>query len=152
MIITVHLRNCRAAKPIAYLMNISTNRLPIVIPIKWERSLPPRLPLGNVILKFYDLVLYEECRRRVCCTSCKSSCLFGICEPVVNIKNIECTINDHAFEQCWIKAEIFEVRLSKRVAIMGSEHLQAWLLYSTKWFWSVSNYGWMVCCNLAYLP
>lgn len=44
----------------------------------------------------------------------------GISEPSVTIKNIECAIIDHAFENGWIKPQIPTVRTGKRVAIVGS--------------------------------
>lgn len=44
----------------------------------------------------------------------------GINEPAVTIKNIECAIIDHAFEQGWIKPEPPKVRSGKTVAIVGS--------------------------------
>lgn len=44
----------------------------------------------------------------------------GISEPAVTIKNIECAIIDHAFEQGWIKPEPPKNRSGKTVAIVGS--------------------------------
>jgi NADPH-dependent glutamate synthase beta subunit-like oxidoreductase len=35
----------------------------------------------------------------------KGACVLGINSPAVTIKNIECAIIDHAFEQGWIKPE-----------------------------------------------
>lgn len=46
--------------------------------------------------------------------------MLGINEPPVTIKNIECAIIDHAFEQGWIKAEPPKFRSGKTVAIVGS--------------------------------
>jgi glutamate synthase (NADPH/NADH) len=46
--------------------------------------------------------------------------VLGISEPPVTIKNIECAIIDHAFEQGWIKPEPPVTRTGKRVAIVGS--------------------------------
>ncbi|EDW78848.2 uncharacterized protein Dwil_GK12671 [Drosophila willistoni] len=93
-------------------------------------------PLGNIIPKWNDLVFHGEWQEalrqllqtnnfpeftgRVCPAPCEGSCVLGISEPAVTIKNIECAIIDHAFEQGWIKAEIPEVRTGKRVAIVGS--------------------------------
>ncbi|XP_017137128.1 glutamate synthase [NADH], amyloplastic isoform X2 [Drosophila miranda] len=93
-------------------------------------------PLGNIIPKWNDLIFHGEWQEalrqllqtnnfpeftgRVCPAPCEGSCVLGISEPAVTIKNIECAIIDHAFEQGWIKAEIPEVRTGKRVAIVGS--------------------------------
>ncbi|XP_043646379.1 glutamate synthase [NADH], amyloplastic isoform X1 [Drosophila teissieri] len=93
-------------------------------------------PLGNIIPKWNDLVFHGEWQEalrqllqtnnfpeftgRVCPAPCEGSCVLGISEPAVTIKNIECAIIDHAFEQGWIKPEIPEVRTGKRVAIVGS--------------------------------
>lgn len=79
-------------------------------------------PLGNIIPKWNDLVFHGEWKEalnqlmqtnnfpeftgRVCPAPCEGSCVLGISEPPVTIKNIECTIIDHAFEQGWIKAEV----------------------------------------------
>uniref|UniRef100_T1GHA0 Glutamate synthase (NADPH) n=1 Tax=Megaselia scalaris TaxID=36166 RepID=T1GHA0_MEGSC len=57
---------------------------------------------------------------RVCPAPCEGSCVLGISEPAVTIKNIECAIIDHAFEQGWIKPEIPAHRSGKHVAIIGS--------------------------------
>ncbi|XP_034109012.1 uncharacterized protein LOC117571121 [Drosophila albomicans] len=93
-------------------------------------------PLGNIIPKWNDLVFHGEWQEalrqllqtnnfpeftgRVCPAPCEGSCVLGISEPAVTIKNIECAIIDHAFEQGWIKPEIPETRTGKRVAIVGS--------------------------------
>lgn len=57
---------------------------------------------------------------RVCPAPCEGACVLGINEPPVTIKNIECAIIDHAFEQGWIKAEPPKFRSGKTVAIVGS--------------------------------
>lgn len=57
---------------------------------------------------------------RVCPAPCEGACVLGINEPAVTIKNIECAIIDHAFEQGWIKPEIPTIRTGKKVAIVGS--------------------------------
>lgn len=46
--------------------------------------------------------------------------MLGINEPPVTIKNIECAIIDHAFEQGWIKPEPPAHRTGKKVAVVGS--------------------------------
>lgn len=93
-------------------------------------------PLGNIIPKWNDLVFHGDWKEalnqllqtnnfpeftgRVCPAPCEGSCVLGISEPAVTIKNIECAIIDHAFEQGWIKPEIPSQRSGKRVAIVGS--------------------------------
>ena len=44
----------------------------------------------------------------------------GINSKSVTIKNIECAIIDHAFQQGWMRPSIPEKRTGKNVAIVGS--------------------------------
>lgn len=92
-------------------------------------------PLGNIIPKWNDLVFnnnwkealnqllqtnnFPEFTGRVCPAPCEGACVLGINEPPVTIKNIECTIIDHAFDQGWIKPDPPTVRSGKRVAVIG---------------------------------
>jgi glutamate synthase (NADPH/NADH) len=46
--------------------------------------------------------------------------VLGISEPPVTIKNIECAIIDHAFEQGWIRPVPPAIRTGKKVAVVGS--------------------------------
>nr|CAD7402429.1 unnamed protein product [Timema poppensis] len=57
---------------------------------------------------------------RVCPAPCEGACVLGINELPVTIKNIECAIIDHAFEQGWIRAEQPSFRTGKKVAVVGS--------------------------------
>ena len=93
-------------------------------------------PLGNIIPKWNDLVyqgnwkeaLYQllqtnnfpEFTGRVCPAPCEGSCVLGINAKPVTIKNIECAIIDHAFEQGWMQPELPKKRTGRRVAIIGS--------------------------------
>ncbi|XP_055603052.1 uncharacterized protein LOC129751528 [Uranotaenia lowii] len=93
-------------------------------------------PLGNIIPKWNDLVFhgswkeainqllqtnnFPEFTGRVCPAPCEGACVLGISEPAVTIKNIECAIIDHAFEQGWITPQIPAKRTGKRVAVIGS--------------------------------
>lgn len=93
-------------------------------------------PLGNIIPKWNDLVFHDDWKEalrqllqtnnfpeftgRVCPAPCEGSCVLGISESPVTIKNIECAIIDYAFEKGWIVAEPPLVRTGKRVAIVGS--------------------------------
>lgn len=49
---------------------------------------------------------FPEFTGRVCPAPCEGSCVLGISEPAVTIKNIECSIIDHAFEQGWIVPQV----------------------------------------------
>ncbi|KAL7287833.1 hypothetical protein TKK_0017905 [Trichogramma kaykai] len=93
-------------------------------------------PLGNIIPKWNDLVYqdnwkealnqllqtnnFPEFTGRVCPAPCEGACVLGISEPAVTIKNIECAIIDHAFEQGWIVANPPANRTGKKIAIIGS--------------------------------
>lgn len=93
-------------------------------------------PLGNIIPKWNDLVFqsnwkealnqllqtnnFPEFTGRVCPAPCEGACVLGISEPAVTIKNIECAIIDHAFEQGWIVPHPPTTRTGRRVAVIGS--------------------------------
>lgn len=93
-------------------------------------------PLSNIIPKWNDLVFrnnwkealdqllqtnnFPEFTGRVCPAPCEGACVLGINSPAVTIKNIECAIIDHAFEQNWIKPEPPVHRTGKTVAVVGS--------------------------------
>jgi glutamate synthase (NADPH/NADH) small chain len=93
-------------------------------------------PINNLIPEWNDLVYrgnwreaasrllrtnnFPEFTGRVCPAPCEASCVLGIIEPPVTIKNIECSIIDRAFDEGWIKAEPPSKRTGKRVAIVGS--------------------------------
>jgi glutamate synthase (NADPH/NADH) small chain len=93
-------------------------------------------PLTNIIPDWNDLVYrgkwreavrqlhatnnFPEFTGRVCPAPCEASCVLGINEPPVTIKQIERTIIDRAFEEGFIRPEPPETRSGKRVAIVGS--------------------------------
>lgn len=93
-------------------------------------------PLGNIIPKWNLLVFQNQWRQalnqllqtnnfpeftgRVCPAPCEGACVLGISEPSVTIKNIECAIIDHAFENGWITPQVPPFRTGKRVAVVGS--------------------------------
>lgn len=93
-------------------------------------------PLGNIIPKWNDLVFtdrwkdallqlsqtnnFPEFTGRVCPAPCEGSCVLGISEPPVTIKNIECAIVDQGFENGWIRPEKPSARSGYKVAIIGS--------------------------------
>lgn len=93
-------------------------------------------PINNLIPEWNDLVfrgLWEEALERlhktnnfpeftgrVCPAPCEGSCVLGISEPPVTIKNIEASIIDRGFEEGWVKAEPPRKRTGKKVAVVGS--------------------------------
>ena len=93
-------------------------------------------PLTNLIPDWNDLVYrgrwreairqlhatnnFPEFTGRICPAPCEASCVLGINEPPVTIKQIEKTIVDRAFEEGFIKPEPPEIRTGRRVAVVGS--------------------------------
>ena len=93
-------------------------------------------PLTNIIPDWNDLVYrgrwreavrqlhatnnFPEFTGRICPAPCEASCVLGINEPPVTIKQIEKTIIDRAFEEGFIHPEPATVRTGKRVAVVGS--------------------------------
>ena len=63
---------------------------------------------------------FPEFTGRICPAPCEASCVLGINEPPVTIKQIEKTIIDRAFEEGFVRPEPPETRSGKRVAIVGS--------------------------------
>jgi glutamate synthase (NADPH/NADH) small chain len=93
-------------------------------------------PIHNLIPEWNDLVYrgqwkealarlhktnnFPEFTGRVCPAPCEGSCVLGIHEPPVTIKNIEVSIIDKAFAEGWVVAQPPAVRTGKKVAIVGS--------------------------------
>ncbi len=93
-------------------------------------------PVNNLIPEWNDLVYrglwresldrlhktnnFPEFTGRVCPAPCEGSCVLGISEPAVTIKNIEASIIDKGFAEGWVTAEAPEKRTGKKVAIVGS--------------------------------
>lgn len=93
-------------------------------------------PINNLIPEWNDLVyrgLWEEAldrlhktnnfpefTGRVCPAPCEGSCVLGINNPPVTIKNIECSIIDKGWDEGWIEPEPPTKRTGKKVAIVGS--------------------------------
>src|SRR5262245_55216819 len=93
-------------------------------------------PLTNIIPDWNDLVYHDKWREavrqlhatnnfpeftgRICPAPCEASCVLGINEPPVTIKQIERTIRDLPFEEGFIRPEPAETKTGKRVAIVGS--------------------------------
>jgi glutamate synthase (NADPH/NADH) small chain len=57
---------------------------------------------------------------RVCPAPCEGSCVLGMNNPPVTIKNIEVSIIDHGWENGWVVPEPPKVRTGKKVAVIGS--------------------------------
>jgi glutamate synthase (NADPH/NADH) small chain len=93
-------------------------------------------PLGNLIPEWNDLMrrgdgkgaierLHEtnnfpEFTGRLCPAPCESSCVLGINQPPVTIKNIEVSIINDAWENGWVKPLPPERLTGKTVAVVGS--------------------------------
>ncbi len=63
---------------------------------------------------------FPEFTGRVCPAPCEGSCVLGIIEPAVTIKNIEYSIIEHAFAEGWVEPKKIAKRTLKRVAVVGS--------------------------------
>ena len=93
-------------------------------------------PINNIIPEWNDLVFrglwkealdrlhktnnFPEFTGRVCPAPCEGSCVLGIHEPPVTIKNIEVSIIDKGWEEGWVKPDLPEKRTGKKVAVIGS--------------------------------
>jgi glutamate synthase (NADPH/NADH) small chain len=93
-------------------------------------------PINNLIPEWNDLVYrgrweealkrlhltnnFPEFTGRVCPAPCEGSCVLGINNPPVTIKNIECTIIDKGFAEGWVQPEPPARRSGKKVAVVGS--------------------------------
>jgi glutamate synthase (NADPH/NADH) small chain len=63
---------------------------------------------------------FPEFTGRVCPAPCEGSCVLGIIQPPVTIKNIECSIIEHAFSEGWVEPKQIAVRTGRKVAVVGS--------------------------------
>ncbi len=93
-------------------------------------------PIHNLIPEWNDLVYrgrwrealdrlhktnnFPEFTGRVCPAPCEGSCVLGINNPPVTIKNIEYSIIERGFEEGWVVAEPPARRTGKKVAVIGS--------------------------------
>src|SRR2546426_532128 len=93
-------------------------------------------PINNLIPEWNDLVYrglwkealerlhktnnFPEFTGRVCPAPCEGSCVLGITDPPVTIKNIEYSIIDKGFAEGWVTPEPPEKRTGKKVAVVGS--------------------------------
>ncbi len=93
-------------------------------------------PINNLIPEFNDLVFrglwqealerlhktnnFPEFTGRVCPAPCEGSCVLGINEPPVTIKNIEYSIIEKGWEEGWVLPAAPRSRTGKKVAVIGS--------------------------------
>ena len=93
-------------------------------------------PINNLIPEWNDLIYrglwkealdrlhktnnFPEFTGRVCPAPCEGSCVLGINNPPVTIKNIECEITDRGWDEGWVLPEQPKVRTGKKVAVIGS--------------------------------
>ncbi|RUR00696.1 glutamate synthase subunit beta [Labedella endophytica] len=93
-------------------------------------------PLGNLIPEWNDLMWRGEGRQaierlhatnnfpeftgRLCPAPCEASCVLGINQPAVTIKQVEVSIIDQAFQNGWVDSHPPERLTGKTVAVVGS--------------------------------
>lgn len=93
-------------------------------------------PLGNLIPEWNDLVYrdrwrdaierlhatnnFPEFTGRLCPAPCEASCVLGINQDAVTIKQVEVEIIDNAFEEGWVTPNPPHLLTGKRVAVVGS--------------------------------
>ena len=93
-------------------------------------------PINNLIPEWNDLIYrglwkealerlhktnnFPEFTGRVCPAPCEGSCVLGMNNPPVTIKNIEVSIIDNGWEKGWVLPEPPKSRTGKKVAIIGS--------------------------------
>jgi glutamate synthase (NADPH/NADH) small chain len=93
-------------------------------------------PLGNLIPEWNDLTWRGEGRAaaerlhatnnfpeftgRLCPAPCESSCVLGINQPAVTIKQVEVSIADQAFGNGWVQPQPPGRLTGKTVAVVGS--------------------------------
>jgi glutamate synthase (NADPH) small chain len=93
-------------------------------------------PLGNLIPEWNDLVWrddwdgaierlhatnnFPEFTGRLCPAPCETSCVLGINQPAVTIKNVEVSIADRAIESGMVRPQPPEWLTGKTVAVIGS--------------------------------
>ena len=93
-------------------------------------------PLGNLIPEWNDLVWRDDWRAaierlhatnnfpeftgRLCPAPCEASCVLGINQPAVTIKNVEVSIIDRAWDSGWVEPQPADRLTDKTVAVIGS--------------------------------
>jgi glutamate synthase (NADPH/NADH) small chain len=93
-------------------------------------------PLGNLIPEWNDLVYrdrwheaierlhatnnFPEFTGRLCPAPCEASCVLGINDDAVTIKQVEVSIIEHAFDERWVVPVAPHAATGKKVAVIGS--------------------------------
>jgi glutamate synthase (NADPH/NADH) small chain len=93
-------------------------------------------PINNLIPEFNDLVFrglwkealerlhktnnFPEFTGRVCPAPCEGSCVLGLNNPPVTIKNIEYSIIEKGWDEGWVVPTAPRSRTGKKVAVIGS--------------------------------
>jgi glutamate synthase (NADPH) small chain len=93
-------------------------------------------PLGNLIPEWNDLVYrdrwrdaierlhatnnFPEFTGRLCPAPCEASCVLGINQDPVTIKQVEVEIIDNAFDEGWVVPMLPDKMTGKKVAVVGS--------------------------------
>ncbi|HVU34337.1 MAG TPA: glutamate synthase subunit beta [Opitutaceae bacterium] len=93
-------------------------------------------PINNLIPEWNDLIYrglwkdaldrlhktnnFPDFTGRVCPAPCEGSCVLGLNNPPVTIKNIEYSIIERGWEEGWVVPEPPKARTGKKVAIIGS--------------------------------
>ena len=93
-------------------------------------------PHGNLIPDWNDLVYHDKWRAaidrlhatnnfpeftgRLCPAPCEGSCVLGINDDAVTIKDIEVSIIDRAYAEGWVTPQLPATRSWKKVAVVGS--------------------------------
>ncbi len=93
-------------------------------------------PVNNLIPDWNDLVYhgrwkeavrqlhatnnFPEFTGRICPAPCEASCVLGINQPPITIKQIEKNIVERGFAEGWIRPEPPRIRTGKKVAVIGS--------------------------------
>lgn len=93
-------------------------------------------PLGNLIPEWNDLVYREQWQDAIerlhatnnfpeftgtlCPAPCEGACVLGINDDPVNIKAVELSIINKAWEEGWITPQVAEKKTGKKIAIVGS--------------------------------
>jgi glutamate synthase (NADPH/NADH) small chain len=93
-------------------------------------------PLGNLIPEWNDLVYrdrwqdaierlhatnnFPEFTGRLCPAPCEASCVLGINQDPVTIKQVEVELIDNAFDEGWVVPMAPHVITGKKVAVVGS--------------------------------
>ena len=93
-------------------------------------------PLGNLIPDWNDLVYRDQWKAAIdrlhltnnfpeftgtlCPAPCEASCVLGINDDPVAIKQVEASIIERAWKEGWVKPEPAKTKTGKKVAVIGS--------------------------------